>query len=173
MEEFATIITNEGNIIIYLDRVNAPNHCKNFQKLVEEKFYDDMFFHRLVPNFLIQIGDPNTRPGMKPPWGPIDSGYTIPQEINPDKKHIRGVINAGRADDSVNPNKDSNGSQFCIFVGPGHHLNGEYTIFAEVIEGIEVADKIVNKPRYENDFPKETVRVKILMGKHPNINFIN
>jgi peptidyl-prolyl cis-trans isomerase B (cyclophilin B) len=166
VDNFATIITTEGNIIIQLDYLNAPNHCKNFKKLVEEKFYDNMFFHRLVPNFVIQIGDPNTRSDMKPPWGPIDCGYTIPHEININKKHIRGVINAGRADDSINPNKDSNGSQFCIFVGDGRHLDNNYTIFAEVIEGLEIADKIVNKPRYENDFPKEIVRVKILMGKH-------
>ena len=166
MNEFATILTNEGNIIIKLDVLNTPIHAKNFEKLVNDKFYDDMFFHRIVPNFLIQIGDPNTKPGMKPPWGPIDCGYTIPNEINPQKKHIRGVINAGRAEDSINPNKDSNGSQFCIFVGDGEHLNGEYTIFGEVISGIEVADKIVNKPKFENDFPKEIVRVKILMGKY-------
>lgn len=167
-EEFATIFTEEGKIIIKLDTIDTPIHANNFKKLVEEKFYDNMFFHRIVPNFLIQIGDPNTKPspwGVRQ-WGPIDCGYNIPQEIKPWKKHIRGVVNAGRADDSVNPNKDSNGSQFCIFVGDGSHLNNEYTIFAEVIEGIEVADKIVNKPRLENDFPKEPVRVKILMGKH-------
>lgn len=165
-EKFATILTEEGKIIIKLDFINTPIHANNFKKLVEEKFYDDMFFHRIVPNFLIQIGDPNTKPGKAPPWGPIDCGYNIPQEIKSWKKHIRGVINAGRADDSVNPNKDSNGSQFCIFVGDGSHLNNEYTIFGEVIEGIEVADKIVNKPRFENDFPKQAVRVKILMGLH-------
>jgi len=166
MDKFATILTDEGKIIIKLDTLNAPLHAQNFEKLVNDRFYDGMFFHRIVPNFLIQIGDPNTRPEAKPPWGPIDCGYTIPQEINPMKKHIRGVINAGRAEDLVNPEKNSNGSQFCIFVGDGRHLDGEYTIFGEVIDGIEIADKIVNKPKFDNDFPKEIVRVKILMGKH-------
>jgi peptidyl-prolyl cis-trans isomerase B (cyclophilin B) len=165
MNEFATMLTEEGKIVIELDSVNAPGHVGNFRRLVEEGFYDGMFFHRLVPGFLIQIGDPNTKPGVVPPWGPNDSGYTIPHEIVPTKRHVRGVINAARQDTSVNPERASSGSQFCIFVGDGSHLDGEYTIFGEVVEGMDIADRIVSKPRESNNFPKEFVRVKILMGR--------
>ena len=165
MDEFATIVTEEGDIVIRLDWDNTPVHAQNFKKLVSEKFYDGMFFQRIVPNFLIQIGDPNTKPGVVPPWGPIDCGYTIPHEIVPGKRHVRGVLNAARQDDQFNPEKKSNGSQFCIFVGEGKHLDGNYTIFGDVVEGLEIADKIVNKPRNERDFPIEHVRVKIVMGR--------
>ena len=96
MDEFATIVTEEGDIVIRLDWDNTPVHAQNFKKLVSEKFYDGMFFQRIVPNFLIQIGDPNTKPGVVPPWGPIDCGYTIPHEIVPGKRHVRGVLNAAR-----------------------------------------------------------------------------
>ena len=162
MSNLATIFTSEGDIIIELDMVNTPEHAKNFIKLVNNKFYDDMFFHRTEPNFLIQIGDPNTKPNVKQFHN--DVGYTIPPEIKPNIKHLRGSINAARQDDIYNPNRESSGSQFCIFVSDSPHLDNKYTVFGKVIKGLEVADKILLKPTDEKSFPKEPVRVTILMG---------
>lgn len=156
------INTTEGDITIELDIKNAPIHSQNFIKLVENKFYDNMFFHRTEPNFLIQIGDPNTKPGVN--QFENDVGYTITNENNNGLKHLRGTINAARQDDIYNPERKSSGSQFCIFVSDAPHLDEKYTVFGKVINGLEIADKILLKPTDEKFFPKEPTRVKIFMA---------
>jgi len=164
MKETATIFTSEGNIVMELDSEGAPLHVANFIKLVNDGFYDDMFFHRNVRGFLIQTGDPNTKPNVR--QFENDSGYTLPSEIIPEAKHVRGSVNAARQDDEHNPKRESSGSQFCIFVSEAPHLDGKYTIFGKVINGMEVADRILAKPTDQNSFPLEPVRIKIKIGNH-------
>jgi cyclophilin family peptidyl-prolyl cis-trans isomerase len=163
-EEIITLTTSEGVIVIKLDAVAAPKHAENFKKLVKEGFYDGTTFHRVIPGFMIQGGDPLSKDQAKrAEHGTGGPGYTIPAEIG--KKHKRGSVAAARQGDQVNPKRESSGSQFYICVVDTAFLDGQYTVFGEVIEGIDVADKIVAKPRDPRDNPKEPVTVKAKLGR--------
>ena len=163
-EEIITLTTSEGVIVIKLDAVAAPKHAENFKKLVKEGFYDGTTFHRVIPGFMIQGGDPLSKDQAKrSEHGTGGPGYTIPAEIG--KKHKRGSLAAARQGDQVNPKKESSGSQFYICVVDTTFLDGQYTVFGEVIEGMDVADKIVAKPRDPRDNPKEPVTVKAKLGR--------
>ena len=132
----------------------APNTVNNFISLVQKGFYDGLIFHRCIPGFMIQGGDPQGS-GMGGP------GYTIPGEFSSngfqnDLKHDRGILSMAR---TMAPN--SAGSQFFLMVAPTPHLDGEYAAFGKVIEGMEVADKIVLSPRnVYNDKPNQDQRMK-------------
>jgi cyclophilin family peptidyl-prolyl cis-trans isomerase len=163
-EEIITLTTSEGVIVIKLDAVAAPKHAENFKKLVKEGFYDGTTFHRVIPGFMIQGGDPLSKDQAKrAEHGTGGPGYTIPAEIG--KKHKRGSLAAARQGDQVNPKRESSGSQFYICVVDTTFLDGQYTVFGEVIEGMDVADKIVAKPRDPRDNPKEPVTVKAKLGR--------
>jgi cyclophilin family peptidyl-prolyl cis-trans isomerase len=163
-EEIITLTTSEGVIVIKLDAVAAPKHAENFKKLVKEGFYDGTTFHRVIPGFMIQGGDPLSKDQAKrSEHGTGGPGYTIPAEIG--KKHKRGSVAAARQGDQVNPKRESSGSQFYICVVDTTFLDGQYTVFGEVIEGMDVADKIVAKPRDARDNPKEPVTVKAKLGR--------
>ena len=163
-EEIITLTTSEGVIVIKLDAVAAPKHAENFKKLVKEGFYDGTTFHRVIPGFMIQGGDPLSKDQAKrSEHGTGGPGYTIPAEIG--KKHKRGSLAAARQGDQVNPKRESSGSQFYICVVDTTFLDGQYTVFGEGIEGMDVADKIVAKPRDPRDNPKEPVTVKAKLGR--------
>ncbi len=163
-EEIITLTTSEGVIVIKLDAVAAPKHAENFKKLVKDGFYDGTTFHRVIPGFMIQGGDPLSKDQAKrAEHGTGGPGYTIPAEIG--KKHKRGSVAAARQGDQVNPKRESSGSQFYICVVDTTFLDGQYTVFGEVIEGMDVADKIVAKPRDARDNPKEPVTVKAKLGR--------
>ena len=163
-EEIITLTTSEGVIVIKLDAVAAPKHAENFKKLVKDGFYDGTTFHRVIPGFMIQGGDPLSKDQAKrAEHGTGGPGYTIPAEIG--KKHKRGSVAAARQGDQVNPKRESSGSQFYICVVDTTFLDGQYTVFGEVIEGMDVADKIVAKPRDPRDNPKEPVTVKAKLGR--------
>lgn len=139
-------LENGGVIKIELYPEIAPNTVKNFISLAGKGFYDGLIFHRVIPGFMIQGGDPDGT-GMGGP------GYSIKGEFKAngfknDLKHDRGVISMARA---MNPN--SAGSQFFIMVEKAPHLDGQYAAFGKVIEGMEYADQIVNTPRNCNDRP--------------------
>ena len=188
--EHALISTDYGDIKIYLYE-STPQHKANFIKLVKEGFYDDLLFHRVVPDFMIQGGDPQSK-GAAPGTvlGSGGPGYTIPQEIG--APHIRGAVAAARQPDNVNPSKESSGSQFYIVQGrpvseaqlnqiaqrKGFNYNetqkklylekggridldGGYTIFGEVVSGMEVVDQIAGLPRDRNNRPKQDVKMTI------------
>ena len=148
-----TIETNFGKIVFKLLPDIAPETVRNFQKLASSGFYDGTLFHRVIPGFMIQGGDPNTKQGDKSSWGMGGPGYTVKAEFNP-KSHLRGVVSMARAMDP-----DSAGSQFFVVVTDSTFLDGQYTAFGEVLEGIEVADKIVNLPRDNNDCPLEEAKM--------------
>ena len=163
-EEIITLTTSEGVVVIKLDAVAAPKHAENFKKLVKEGFYDGTTFHRVIPGFMIQGGDPLSKDQAKrSEHGTGGPGYTIPAEIG--KKHKRGSVAAARQGDQVNPKRESSGSQFYICVVDTTFLDGQYTVFGEVVEGMDVADKIVAKPRDPRDNPKEPVTVKAKLGR--------
>lgn len=163
-EEIVTLTTPEGVMVIKLDAVAAPKHAENFKKLVKEGFYDGTTFHRIIPQFMIQGGDPLSKDQAKrSEHGTGGPGYTIPAEIG--KKHKRGSLAAARQGDQVNPKRESSGSQFYICVVDTTFLDGQYTVFGEVIEGMEVADKIVAKPRDPRDNPKEPITIKAKLGR--------
>ena len=139
--EIVELSTPYGEMYIWLYD-STPLHKENFLKLTNEGFYNDLIFHRIIPNFMVQGGDPDGTGSGGP-------GYTIPAEIIPGLNHKKGSLAAARLGDQVNPQKASSGSQFYIAVSTDgtKHLNGQYTVFGEVFRGIEAADSIVIQPR--------------------------
>ena len=192
------IQTSMGDVKVKLYN-ETPIHRDNFLKLVDEKFYDGILFHRVINEFMDQFGDPDSKtaePGA--PLGESDAGYTLPAEIVPGKYHKKGALNAARQGNDVNPERESSGSQFCLFmghvfrpseldslvakvndgwrkdnplvlsdeqreyyttVGGSPHLDGEYTVFGEVVEGQEVVDAIAGVPTDSLDRPIQDVRI--------------
>ena len=149
----ALIETNFGNIRIKLLPEIAPETVRNFVALATSNFYDGTLFHRVIPNFMIQGGDPNTKESDKSVWGQGGPGYNLKAEFN-SRSHLRGIVSMARASDP-----DSAGSQFFIVTSDSTFLDKQYTVFAEVVEGLEIADKIVNLPRDGNDCPKEEAKM--------------
>ncbi len=131
----------------------APISVENFEKLIREGFYDGLTFHRVIPGFMIQGGDPNGN-------GTGGPGYTIKGEfsmngVENNLKHTRGVLSMARA---MDPN--SAGSQFFIMVADAPHLDGQYAAFGKIVEGMDTADQIVNERRDWNDRPLTPVVIK-------------
>lgn len=149
----AIIETNLGTIVFKLLPDLAPETVRNFEKLARDKFYNGTLFHRVIPGFMIQGGDPNTKSGNKNTWGTGGPGHTIKAEFS-SRSHHRGIVSMARAQD---PN--SAGSQFFIVTTDSTFLDRQYTVFGEVIEGMDVADKIVNLQRDRNDCPLEEVKM--------------
>jgi len=129
----ATISTDKGDIVVQLDPSAAPQTVNNFVFLAREGFYDGLTFHRVVPDFVIQGGDPLGNGGGGP-------GYTVPAEIQ--LPHPEGAIAMARKSDEVNPERASSGSQFYITLAPTPFLDGAYTAFGQVIEGMEIVKSI-------------------------------
>lgn len=130
--------TNHGKIVIGFREDKAPLHVANFKKLATDGFYNGLKFHRVIPGFMIQGGCPNTRDGASGMPGTGGPGHNVRAEFN-DIPHEKGILSMARSSD---PN--SAGSQFFIMVAKSPHLDGQYSAFGYVIEGIEVADKIVS-----------------------------
>lgn len=154
-ETTAVIETKFGNLEIKFFPEVAPNHVKNFIDLAKKGFYDGTIFHRVIPGFMIQGGDPNTKNPDRSKHGMGGPGYTVKAEFN-DKPHKRGTLSMARAAD---PN--SAGSQFFICVAPASFLDKQYTVFGEVVSGMEVADKIVSAPRDKRDNPNERMEMRV------------
>lgn len=184
------MVTTEGKMVIMLYN-ETPLHRDNFLKLVKTHAYDSLLFHRVIRNFMIQAGDPNSR-NAKPNQmlGDGTLGYTVPAEFRPDLFHRKGALCAARQGDNVNPKKESSASQFYIVQGqpwdaatldmmekrfgkpiPAErrkvymteggtpHLDGDYTVFGQVVEGMEVVDKIAAVQTGPADRPVKDVRI--------------
>ncbi len=149
----AIIETNHGKIVLNLLPDNAPETVRSFIKLAESKFYDGTLFHRVIPGFMIQGGDPNSKLPDKSKWGQGGPGYNLKAEFN-SRSHLRGIVSMARSTDT-----DSAGSQFFIVTADSTSLDNQYTVFGEVIEGMEVADTIVNLQRNENDCPLQEAKM--------------
>ena len=182
--------TTFGDIVIALYN-DTPQHKANFVKLVNEKFYDGVLFHRIIKGFMIQGGDPDSKtakPGQR--LGSGDVGYTIPAEFVPAHIHKRGAVAAARMGDNVNPQKASSGCQFYIVDGTVYDnnkldmlamrtgktftpeqyqayttdggapfLDGDYTVFGEVVRGMTVVDKIAAQQKDGADRPLENIKI--------------
>ena len=154
-ETTAVIETKLGNIELKFFPEVAPGHVSNFLELAKKGFYDGTTFHRVIPGFMIQGGDPNTKNPDRSKHGMGGPGYTIKAEFN-GKPHKRGILSMARAQD---PN--SAGSQFFICVADAPFLDGKYSVFGEVVSGMEIADKIVSQPRDKKDNPNDRIEMKV------------
>ena len=155
------IITSMGVIKIKL-YADTPKHRENFAKLALEKYYDGILFHRVIDGFMIQAGDPLTKDANnKPRFGTGGPDYTIPAEFVAEHNHKKGALAAARRGDAVNPYKESSGSQFYIVQDARNcaQLDGEYTVFGETIEGIDVIDKIAAVETDRRDCPVQDVKI--------------
>lgn len=192
-QDLAKISTTHGDIILKLYE-DTPKHRENFLKLVSEDYYDGQLFHRVIKNFMIQGGDPNSKNSDKGEMlGMGGPEYTLPAEFRANHYHKKGALAAARKGDAVNPEKRSSGSQFYIvqgqvltanqleaFVSMGRHapftpeqiadyttlggsphLDGEYTVFGEVVEGFEVIDRIASMPVDSYNRPLEDIKYTI------------
>jgi len=189
-QELYLIETDHGTMTVKLYD-STPLHRDNFKKLVKDGFYDDLLFHRVIKNFMIQGGDPNSRGAAKGQrLGNGGPGYTTPAEIG--AYHFKGALSAARLPDGANPQKASSGSQFYVVqgekatdnvlnsmakrkgitytpedierykkVGGTPFLDNDYTVFGEVVEGLDVIDKIANVQTAPGDRPVEDVKMKI------------
>jgi len=151
----AVIETKFGNIELQFFPDVAPNHVKNFIDLAKKGFYDNTIFHRVIPGFMIQGGDPNSKNTDKSSHGMGGPGYSVKAEFS-SKPHKRGTLSMARA-----ANPDSAGSQFFICVADASFLDRQYTAFGEVVSGLEAADKIVSQPRDPRDNPNERIEIKV------------
>ena len=153
--EIAVLETPLGKIEFEFLEDLAPGHVKNFKDLANEDFYNNTTFHRVIPGFMIQGGDPNTKSDDRSTHGMGGPGRTIKAEFN-DEPHDRGIVSMARAQDP-----DSAGSQFFVVVKDSHFLDGQYTAFGRVVSGMDVADKIVNSPKDDRDNPIERIEMKV------------
>ena len=192
-DQLVTMVTPQGTMqIILFDQ--TPKHKANFLKLVNEKFYDDLLFHRVIEDFMIQGGDPESKNATSEQViGKGSNGYRVPAEFNPELFHQKGALAAARDN---NPNKESSGCQFYLVqghkwstadlakqelraarklteeqkkvyqtIGGTPHLDGAYTVFGQVIDGLLVIDKIADLPKSVGDRPKENITMKITSKK--------
>ena len=143
--------TSLGNIRIGLNVDEAPRTTQNFVKLVEQGFYNGLTFHRVIPGFVVQGGDPLGD-------GTGGPGYTVPAEIG--LAHVRGAVAMARQGDQVNPERASSGSQFYIALQDLPTLDGQYTVFGQVVEGMETVDAIAQAETNQQDRPVNDVIIE-------------
>ena len=157
----AIIETKVGEIEIEFLSDKAPGHVKNFLDLAKKGFYDGTTFHRVIPGFMIQGGDPNTKDpkGSRERHGTGGPGYTIKAEFN-DTPHTRGAVSMARAQ-----SPDSAGCQFFIVVKDSHFLDNQYTVFGKVVRGMEAADQVVAAQRDARDSPLERIDMKVRVAE--------
>ena len=163
-DKLVILHTNLGNIIIELFPNDAPNHVQNFIKLAEDGFYDGIIFHRIIPGFMIQGGDPNTKGGDQSTWGTGGPEYSVNAEFNT-IEHNRGIVSMARAQD---PN--SAGSQFFIVHKDSNFLDQQYTVFGRIVteESFATLDKIASVKTGEKDIPVNIEQVKITKAEVVN-----
>jgi peptidyl-prolyl cis-trans isomerase B (cyclophilin B) len=152
----AVIETKFGTMEVMFFPDKAPKHVESFIKLAQSGFYNGTIFHRVIPGFVIQGGDPLTKDKDNTAgYGTGGPGYTLKAEFN-DRRHVRGILSMAR---SQNP--DSAGSQFFIVVADAPNLDNKYTVFGQVVKGLDVADKIVSQPRDQRDRPLERIEMTV------------
>jgi len=155
------MVTSLGTIRLKLYS-DTPKHRDNFAKLALNGYYNGLLFHRVIKNFMIQGGDPLSKDASnKDKFGTGGPGYQIEAEILPNHHHKKGALAAARKGDIANPLKESSGSQFYIVQSEAgcSHLDGEYTIFGETLEGFDVIDKIASLPTDARSIPQNPVRI--------------
>lgn len=158
-ETVAIIQTSFGDMYVWLNR-QTPQHRDNFLKLARDGFFNGSTFHRVVPGFVIQGGDPNSKDSIATNDGSGGPGYTIPAEFVDSLKHVYGAVGAARDN---NPQKASNGSQYYIVVDPNGEpgLNTQYTVFGRIFSGMDVAVNISKQPRDARDRPRTNIPMQV------------
>ncbi|MCK5817364.1 MAG: peptidylprolyl isomerase [Candidatus Marinimicrobia bacterium] len=157
--EIAIIETRFGVMKMRFLPEKAPNHCANFKRLVKTGYYDGVKFHRVIPGFMIQGGDINSRDGKRATDGMGGPGYTIDAEFN-DISHTMGIVSMART-----PDPNSAGSQFFICDGSPTFLDGQYTVFGEITEGKSIIAEIANVQRDGSDNPLEPIFMRVTIVK--------
>ncbi len=162
-DEVAVLETNYGRIVLKFFPALAPLHVANFKKLANKKFYDGTKFHRVIPGFMIQGGDPLSKGSDRSRAGTGGPGWTVKAEFS-STHHGRGILSMARSQDP-----DSAGSQFFITVADADSLDNQYTLFGQVVDGMDTVDKIVALPRDERDnpTPDEAVMKTARIAKWP------
>ena len=172
-KEVGVITTEFGDLIVEFFEESAPKHVESFKLHAKNGFYDGTIFHRVIPGFMIQGGDPNTKGENKASYGTGGHAakyyglgnedqpqtWSLPAEFN-DISHKRGILSMARSSD---PN--SGGSQFFICAADAPHLNGQYTVFGQVIQGEQIIDQVVNLPRDARDNPNRRITMKVKIEK--------
>lgn len=148
-----------GEIVLKFFHNVAPGHVKNFMDLAKKGFYNGTTFHRVIPGFMIQGGDPNSKNADRASHGTGGPGYRLKAEFN-STPHKRGIVSMARANDP-----DSAGSQFFICVADANFLDWQYTAFGEVISGMDVADKVVSVKRDGRDNPLERIEMTVTVAE--------
>ena len=157
MQIAGIISSNLGDIKLEFYPEHAPKTVENFRELANRGFYDGLIFHRIVPNFVIQGGDPNTRDlSDRTRWGTGGPGWNMKAEFNKNK-HSRGTLSMARSQDP-----DSAGSQFFIVLKDSNFLDGQYTVFGRVISGMDIVDKIASLKTDSSDAPVDTETAKMI-----------
>lgn len=155
------IETSLGTIKVKL-YAKTPKHRANFEKLALTGYYDGLLFHRVIDGFMIQGGDPNSKdPALEAKYGQGGPDYTVPAEFVPEYKHLKGALAAARRGDAANPMKESSGSQFYLVQDERAcaQLDGEYTVYGQTIEGLDVIDKIAAVETNARDLPLTPVKI--------------
>ena len=166
------IVTTMGTIKVRLYK-NTPRHRANFEKLALSGFYDSTRIHRVVNEFMIQMGDPLSRDTSKTAlWGTGGPDWQVPAEFVPEYRHKKGALAAARRGDQANPYKESSGSQFYLVQNPDNcvHLDGEYTVFGETVAGLNVIDRIATVRTDRYDRP---VREILVLSVKPDQEYNN
>lgn len=165
-DELVIIDTKFGDMKLILYN-QTPQHKANFIKLAEEGFYNGTTFHRIIDGFVIQGGDPNTKDDDKTNDGMGGPGYTVPAEFVDSLTHVQGAVAAAREGDRTNPKRASSGSQFYIVENKEgtHFLDGKYTVFGQVVQGMNVVKKIAKQPKDARDHPLEDIKMTVTVKK--------
>lgn len=145
-------------VVLDFHEADAPQTVANFKELTRDGFYKGIKVHRVFPNTLVQMGDPLSRQKDRSKVGTGGPGYTLPPEIR--RRHTAGAVAMSRLPDTINPARRSNGSQFYICLKSMPNLDGEYTVFAQVIEGMDVLEQISNRPADSNDNPVDPIVIR-------------
>lgn len=150
----------EQQVAIEFFASDAPATVDNFKKLANKRFYNGLAIHRAFPHLLVQMGDPFTERKDRTKVGTGGPGYTLAPEIR--RKHTKGAVSMARLPDSLNPSRVSNGSQFFICLAPMPAYDGQYTVFGQVLWGLEVLDALSTRPVDSNDYPVERIEIRSL-----------
>jgi peptidyl-prolyl cis-trans isomerase B (cyclophilin B) len=149
---------NTRRVVIELDEEAAPLTVENFKRLAKKRFYKGTAFHRAFPDIMVQVGDPYSKRKDRSLVGTGGPGYTIPAEIK--RKHGKGTVAMARLPDRTNPSRRSNGSQFYVTFKRMPELDGKYTVFGDVIEGLDVLETISRQPVDTNDNPRSRFEIR-------------
>ncbi|HPA19427.1 MAG TPA: peptidylprolyl isomerase [Verrucomicrobiae bacterium] len=165
--EVAVITTPLGKIVIALNDEQAPKHSENFRRNIRTGLYNGTTFHRIVPGFIVQGGDPNSKDEDRANDGLGGTGYTLPLEKK--LRHDRGAVAAARKPDKVNPQRRSNGSQFYVCVSDAPFLDGKYSVFGRVVSGMDVVDRISKVQADAKGNPQDRIEIKAQLMKFKDV----